>query len=285
MPVSFLATLAPLEAEDAARVTLPFLPKAGPEVRTWPPIPPAPLAKAAFVGPPDGPLTLEPASLGPLVGPTVGPPPTTEASDAASAWPRLVPRARPHKLWPATASPPMSPGPPPRLPVMPAQATSVGPAGGPPVCDTSSSTPSPLEPPPGKTASGGSPARPPLTNTEAASAGAFAGPPVTATKAASGGLPASVAISSGAAAAAEDLATLVDDSDEEMSLGSTRTQLDFYGRPLTGPLSTASTAAVPEAPRKIYRVGLSTFIGQRHENGVRVIRYLDYGYGSDSQSM
>ena len=70
-----------------------------------------------------------------------------------------------------------------------------------------------------------------------------------------------------------------------MSLGSTRTQLDFYGRPLTGPLSTASTAAVPEAPRKIYRVGLSTFIGQRHENGVRVIRYLDYGYGSDSQSM
>ena len=252
-------------------------------------MPPAPLAKAAFVGPPDGPLTLEPASLGPLVGPTVGPPTTTEASDAASAWPRLVPRARPiarpHKLWPATASPPMSPGPPPRLPVMPAQATSVGPAGGPPVCDTSSSTPSPLEPPPGKTASGGSPARPPLTNTEAASAGAFAGPPVTATKAASGGLPASVAISSGAAAAAEDLATLVDDSDEEMSLGSTRTQLDFYGRPLTGPLSTASTAAVPEAPRKIYRVGLSTFIGQRHENGVRVIRYLDYGYGSDSQSM
>lgn len=50
------------------------------------------------------------------------------------------------------------------------------------------------------------------------------------------------------------------------------TQYDFYGRPLVGPL-------YPQCPpvprRKIYRVGTETFIGERHDHGIRVVRYLD----------
>ena len=70
---------------------------------------------------------------------------------------------------------------------------------------------------------------------------------------------------------AQTLPTLLDVDDDEAGLPS-GTQYDFYGRPLDGPL-------YPQCPReprcKIYRVGTETLIGERHEHGIRVIRYLD----------
>jgi hypothetical protein len=282
MPVSFLATLAALEAEDAARVPLPFLRKAGPGLPTSPPTP-APLAKAAFV-PPDRPLTLEPASLGPLVGPTA-------QAALAAFW---APAKAPAEAATVIVSGGLA-GDPPEAAFPDGGSSGEGvevlvsrtgcPAAGPTEVAWTGSTGN-LGGGPGDM--GGEAAAGHNLRARAGGTGRGQAEAASAASVVCGGprLPASVASSSGAAAAAQDLATLVDESDdEEMPLGSTRTNLDFYGRPMTGPLSTASTASVPDAPRKIYRVGRSTFIGQRHENGVRVIRYLDYGYGPDSQSM
>ena len=53
-------------------------------------------------------------------------------------------------------------------------------------------------------------------------------------------------------------------------------EYDFYGRPMM------PTAPPPEQPKKLYRCGLRTFLGQRCEKGVKVLKWLDDGESSQN---